>query len=40
MATTALVSRRIGEKKNKEAGVLAFQAILVGSFISILIAIS
>ena len=40
MATTALVSRRIGQKKSKEAGVVAFQAILVGSFISILIAIS
>lgn len=39
MATTALVSRRIGEKKKKEAGVVAFQAILVGSLISILIAI-
>ncbi len=39
MATTALVSRRIGEKKKKEAGVVAFQAILVGGFISILIAI-
>jgi len=39
VATTALVSRRIGEKKKKEAGVVAFQAILVGSFISIFIAI-
>lgn len=39
MATTALVSRRIGEKKKKEAGVVAFQAILVGTFISIFIAI-
>lgn len=39
MATTALVSRRIGEKKKKEAGVVAFQAILVGAIISILIAI-
>jgi putative MATE family efflux protein len=39
MATTALVSRRIGEKKKKEAGVVAFQAILVGAFISVLIAI-
>jgi putative MATE family efflux protein len=39
MATTALVSRRIGEKKKKEAGVVAFQAILVGAFISIFIAI-
>ncbi len=38
-ATTALVSRRIGEKKNKEAGEVAFQAILVGLIISIVIAI-
>ena len=27
VATTALVARRIGEKKKKEAGVIAFQAI-------------
>ncbi len=39
MATTALVSRRIGEKKNKEAGLVAFQAIAMGLFVSILIAI-
>jgi putative MATE family efflux protein len=39
MATTALVSRRIGEKKKKEAGVVAFQAILLSVFISVCIAI-
>jgi len=39
MATTALVSRRIGEKKQKEAGVVAFQSILLGAIISICIAI-
>ncbi|MCK3684781.1 MATE family efflux transporter [Maribellus sp. YY47] len=38
-ATTALVSRRIGEKKKKEAGVVAFQAILLGAIISIFIAV-
>ncbi|MDX1284753.1 MAG: MATE family efflux transporter, partial [Draconibacterium sp.] len=38
MATTALVSRRIGQKKQREAGVVAFQAILVGVIISVLIA--
>lgn len=39
VGTTALVSRRIGEKKQKEAGVTAFQAIMVGFFVSLLIAI-
>lgn len=39
VATTALVSRRIGEKKKKEAGVVAFQAILLGGIISIFIAV-
>jgi putative MATE family efflux protein len=39
MATTALVSRRIGEKNPKAAGSVAFQAILLGSMISVLLAI-
>ena len=39
MATTALVSRRIGEKKSKEAGMVAFQAIAIGIIISLLIGI-
>ncbi len=39
VATTAMVSRRIGQKKPKEAGVAAFQAILVAIIISFFIAI-
>ena len=39
MATTALVSRRIGEKNKKEASVVAFQAILLGVISSVLLSI-
>ncbi len=39
MATTAMVSRRIGEKKPKEAATTAFQAIITGITISVAIAI-
>lgn len=39
VATTALVSRRIGEKRHKEAGVVAFQAILAGLIVSSIIAL-
>ena len=40
VATTALVSRRIGEKKKKEAGEVAFQAIVIGVVISVIISIA
>lgn len=39
LATTAIVARRIGEKKPEKAGVAAFQAIVAGFLVSILIAI-
>ena len=39
MATTALVARRIGEKKPEEAAKISFQAITTGAFASIFIAI-
>jgi putative MATE family efflux protein len=39
MATTALVSRRIGEKNTDGAAKAAFQSIITGLFVSILIAI-
>ncbi|MCD4745595.1 MAG: MATE family efflux transporter, partial [Bacteroidales bacterium] len=39
MATTALVARRIGEKNKEGAAVAAFQAILTGFIISVLIAV-
>jgi len=39
MATTALVSRRIGEKKSDEAGKEGMQAIITGFCIALLIAI-
>ncbi len=38
MATTALVSRRIGEKDHKKAGRAAFQSILTGFTVSLFIA--
>ena len=36
-ATTALVARRIGEKNPEKAGIAAFQAIMAGFFVSVLI---
>jgi putative MATE family efflux protein len=38
-ATTAMVARRIGEKKAGKAGVVAFQAIISGLVVSILVSI-
>ena len=37
MATTSMVSRRIGEKKSDAASVAAFQAILTGIIVSVII---
>ncbi len=39
MATTALVSRRIGEKNPEGAAKAAFQSIITGLFVSLMIAI-
>jgi putative MATE family efflux protein len=38
-ATTALVARRVGEKRTGKAGTVAFQAIISGLIVSILISI-
>ena len=38
-ATTALVARRVGEKKSGKAGVVAFQAIVAGFAVSMLISV-
>lgn len=40
MAGTALIARRIGEKKDKQAGDIAFQLLLVGIILSIIISIA
>ena len=39
IATTALVARRVGEKKPEKAGTVAFQAIILGLFVSVLISV-
>ncbi|AKP52841.1 MATE family efflux transporter [Cyclobacterium amurskyense] len=40
MAGTALVARRFGEKKYKQAGTLAFQLLLVGVLVSVALGIA
>lgn len=39
MATTAMVSRRIGERDKKGAGRAAFQSVITGTFVSLFIAV-
>jgi len=39
MGVTAMVSRRVGEKKYKDASDVAFQAILIGVFLALIIGI-
>ena len=39
LATTAMVSRRIGEKKPEQAAEAAFQSIITGMFISLTVAV-
>lgn len=39
MGVTAMVSRRVGEKKHKEASDVAFQGILVGVFLAFIIGV-
>jgi putative MATE family efflux protein len=40
MGVTAMVSRRVGEKKHKEAADVAYQSILVAVFIAIIIGVA
>lgn len=40
MAATAMVARRFGEKKHKEAGTTAFQLIITGGVLAILLGVS